>query len=479
MSWFRSSRRRLSAESPAAEAAPALALEEVEGRPLADLHALAAQAGIPRYRLMRKEQLVSALTGGPVPTPEPAVARHVEPVPAEAREQETEDLLEERAVAEEIEEPEPEKEPEPEEEPEPEPEPEEAEPEGEDLEGELRSGVLDLVADGYGFLRVSGLLRSSEDPYVSRELVRRHGLRRGERVAGIVSSGPHERRPRLSNVETIEGRPAAGPREAPVALEDLPAQRPTRPLGLGDSDAARMLELVAPLGYGQRALVSGPPGSGATALLRQIAEGIARGGTRVMVALVDVRPEEVGEWPEGLDVVAADAVTSPREQVALAELALERAKRIAERGEDVVLVLDSISRLTRAYALARGAGTGEPRAVGPAAVESVKRWFAAARDAGDGSLTIIAAARVESESSFETLVHEALEDSAGTVVRLSPELAAKGMRPAIDPARSRTLGEEALIGEERRRELENMRGVARSLDPAEAWEFLGERAREQ
>ena len=160
-----------------------------------------------------------------------------------------------------------------------------------------------------------------------------------------------------------------------------------------------------------------------------------------------------------MEVAAADAGSSPREQVALAELALERAKRIAERGEDVVLVLDSISRLTRAYGLARGAGTGEAHAVGPVAVESVKRWFAAARDAGDGSLTIIAAARVESESAFETLVHEALEDSAGSVVRLSPELAAKGMRPAIDPARSRTLGEEALIDDERRRTLENMRGV--------------------
>lgn len=372
MSWFRSNLRRHSAEAPAAETGPALALEDVEGRPLADLHALAAQAGVQRYRLMRREELVSALTGGAVAVPEPVAAKRAEREPAESR---MDDL-----------------------EPEPEFEPED------------------------------------EDEGPSRDL--------------------------------------------PPPLDEQPARRPTRLLALGDTDAARMVELVAPLGHGHRALVSGPPGSGATALLRRIAEGLEAGGAQVLVALVDVRPEEVGEWSARLEVVAADAASSPREQVALAELALERAKRIAERGEDVVLVLDSISRLARAYALARGAGTGDMPGIGPAAVEAVKRWFATARDAGDGSLTIIAAARVESESAFETLVHEALEDSAGTILRLSPELAARGLHPAIDSARSRTLGEEAMIDEEQRRAVDNLRGVARSLDAVEAWEFLAERARE-
>ena len=465
MSWFRSSRRRHSAEPPAAEAAPALALEEVEGRSLADLHALAAQAGVPRYRLLRKEQLVAALTGGEVATPEPA------PAVAVLEEQETVDFVEERAAPEEADRYRPA--------PEEEDEEEAAEAaEAERLDGELRSGVLDLVADGYGFVRVSGLLRSPDDPYVSRSLVHRHGLRRGDQVAGIVDGGSRDGRPRLVSVETIEGRAAAEPRAVPPALDELPARRPSSLLRLGDAEAIKMLELVAPLARGGRVLVCGPPASGATALLRQIAAGLAGTGAHVMVALVDVRPEEVPEWPAGVEVAAADAATSPREQVALAELALERAKRIAERGEDVVLVLDSISRLTRAYALARGAGAGETPAIGPAAVESVKRWFATARDAGAGSLTIIAAARVESESPFETLVHEALEDSAATIVRLSPEVAAAGLHPAIDPSRSRTRGEEALIDAERRHSLENMRGVARSLAPAEAWAFLAERARE-
>ena len=159
--------------------------------------------------------------------------------------------------------------------------------------------------------------------------------------------------------------------------------------------------------------------------------------------------------------------------MALAERALEDAKRAAERGEDAVLLLDSLSRLARAYALARAATAARGGRGDQALVRGGAR-----RGRGRGSLTLIAAARVESDSSFETLVHEALEDSANMVVRLSPELAARGMYPAIDADRSRTLGEEALLDDDRRRDLENMRGVARSLDPAEAWEFLAERARE-
>jgi transcription termination factor Rho len=179
----------------------------------------------------------------------------------------------------------------------------------------------------------------------------------------------------------------------------------------------------------------------------------------------------VPEWEAGFDVAAADSGRPPREQVALAEDALERAKQAAERGEDAVLLLDSLSRLARAYGL-----TGD-RAE---AVEATKRWFAAARDAGEGrgSLTLIAAARVQSESSLEELVYEALADSANMVVRLNAELAERGRYPAIDVNRSRTLGEDALLSEDRRRTLENMRGVARSLDAEEAWDFLAERARE-
>jgi transcription termination factor Rho len=269
-------------------------------------------------------------------------------------------------------------------------------------------------------------------------------------------------------LEDLE-RPVGGSRDS---FDEFPVQRPSRPLDVGDSLAARMVQIVAPLGLGQRALIAGPSGCGATTLLQEVGRGLLREGVRVHAVLVDVRPEEVPEWDGRVEVVAADSGTSPRDQVALAERALEEAKRAAGRGEDAVLLLDSLSRLARAYGLALSAR--------PEAVEAAKRWFAAARDGGPGrgSLTLIATARVETDSSFEALVHDALEDSANMIVRLNADLAARGKYPAIDADRSRTLGEDALLGEEQRRTLENMRGVARSLDPIEAWDFLAERARE-
>jgi transcription termination factor Rho len=241
-----------------------------------------------------------------------------------------------------------------------------------------------------------------------------------------------------------------------------------------------MVELVTPLARGQRVLVAGPPGSGATRLLRDLARGLGGAGSHVIVALVDVRPEEAPEWdvPEGLEVHAAMADRPPREQVALAELALERGKRLAEAGRDVVVVLDSISRLARAYGLARsrpGDDAPTPELLG---VEGAKRWFAAARDTDSGSLTLLATARADSESALEALVHETLLDAASAVVRLDPELAARGMHPAVDPRRSRALGEEAFVPEVQRQPLEALRGVMRSLDPIEGWEFAATRVRE-
>jgi transcription termination factor Rho len=350
---------------------------ELEGRPLADLHQLAADSGVPRYRLLRREQLVAALSGGEVPV---AVAERPPAPPERPR----------------------------------------------------------------------------------RERPREERPPRPERPP---------RRAQVKSLEELEGGRAPTASVPSTPFDDLPVQRPTRPLALGDSVPARMVELVAPLGYGQRALISGPLGSGSTFLLRELGRALAQEGAQVTAVLVDVRPEEVPEWGDGLDVVAADTGTSPREQVALAEDVLARAKEAAARGEDAVLLLDSLSRLARAYGL-----TGDR----VEAVESTKRWFAAARDAGEGagSLTLIAAARVESESSLEALVHETLADSANMMVRLNAELAERGRYPAIDVTRSRTLGEEALLSEDRRRTLENMRGVARSLDTLEAWDFLEERARE-
>jgi transcription termination factor Rho len=362
----------------------------------------------------------------------------------------------------------------------PEPAPErEPESDEEHAEAELRTGILDLVGEGYGFVRVGGLARSAEDPYVSRTLVRENSLRRGDEITGRVL--PRKRGERHGRMVSIEWRTHA---EAPRAsFDDLPVQRPTRPLRAqdgADAFALRMAELVSPLAIGQRALVAGPPGAGATHLLREIARGLIGGEERLIVALVDVRPEEVPEWDisEEVEVHSAPSDRPPREQVALAELVLERGKRLAEQGENVIVVLDSITRLARAYGLARARPGDDAPTPELLAVEGAKRWFAAARDTGAGSLTLLATVRVESESALETLVHESLLDTAGAVVRLDSELAARGLHPAIDARRSRTLGEEALVAEDRRRPLDALRGVMRSLDPVEAWEFAAARVRE-
>ena len=416
---------------------------------------------MPRYRLLRREQLIEAISGEPAPAPVPGPA----PVAALAPEPEREP--EPAPVAEPV----PEPEPEPESELEPEPEPESRETEG-------RAGFVDLVGDGYGFLRVNGLTRSREDPYLPRSLVRQFELRRGEEVAGrVVPRGPRDRHARMVEIEWRRSDPA------PVRFDDLPVQRPSRALrarGGAEAFAARMAELVATFGVGQRGLVAGPPGAGATNLLRDIARGLLGGGERLIVVLVDVRPEEVPEWElsEQVEVHAAPGDRSARDQVALAELAVERAKRLVEQDEDVVVLLDSISRLARAYGLARARPGGEAPAAEVLAAEGAKRWFATARDTGAGSLTLLATARVDSDSPLEALVHETLLDMAGAVVRLDAELAARGLYPAIDAGGSRALGEEHLLEPDERRHLESVRGVMRSLDPLEAWEYAAARVRE-
>jgi transcription termination factor Rho len=256
--------------------------------------------------------------------------------------------------------------------------------------------------------------------------------------------------------------------------------RALRAAARGDSFALRMVELVATFAIGQRALVAGPPAAGATRLLQETARGLFGGNERLIVTLVDMRPEELPEWQisKQVEVHAAGADRAPRDQVAVAELALERAKRLAEQGEDVILFLDSISRLARAYGMARTRSRDDGPTPELLGVEGAKRWFAAARATGAGSITLIAAARADSESPLEALLHETLLDMAGAVVRLDGELAARGLHPAIDAHRSRTMGEEGLLSDEERRRLEHLRGVMRSLEPMEAWEYAAARVRE-
>jgi transcription termination factor Rho len=463
----------------------------LEALSLAALHEMASDAGISRYRLLRRQQLIEALrkAGAAAPPAAPARAGSESPPrergrrerrprerPAgERRAREAPDRVREaRARGREARARDD--------------RPPDGGPGGPPEEGapdeatERREGTLELMGDGFGFVRLRGGLRSAEDPYVSRSQTDRLDLRAGDRIAGLVRPPRRsERQPAMVEVEQVNGRAAEGDGSERPAFDDLEAQRPQELLRLepGEGIAVRMFEIATPLGKGQRALVAGPSAAGATTLLRGIAASLAGSAAHVIAALVDARPEEVPDWPtEGVELFVTTAENDPVDQTGVADLALERAKRLVEEGRDVVLVIDSISRLAHAHALAEPAARGGEAEGEAGAVHVAKRWFAAARATDRGSLTIVAAARSDGSSAFDAELCEALASTANLDLRLDGDLAARGMHPAVDLLHSRTLGEDALVGEERRHRLQALRGVTRSLDVPQAWEFLAEKLRE-
>jgi transcription termination factor Rho len=433
------------------DATAGLTRADLEERHLADLHELARANRVPRFRTLRRRQLVEAI----LDAQPPGEAEPFEEEPAAALEATSE-------------------------------------PAGLAEPGhptEARSGVLDVVPDGYGFLRVEGLGRSDEDVYVSRSLVKNLGLRSGDELSGPVGPPSRSRRyPSLLEVAEVNGTPADEFRgaERPEFEELIPVAPSDRiPIAGGaGSMSMRMVDLLAAIGRGQRCLVSSPPGAGATTLLRELGLALSRNGTEVMVLLVDVRPEEVTEWRRTVDmpVYGAASDSSPESHVRVAELALDRARRMAERGSDVALLIDSLTRLARARSLVQGRSRRTHRpddedapAENPA-LRSAKRWFSSARNTEEkGSLTIAAIVRVDSDSEFEQLVYEFLADSANMELRLDAELARAGLFPPLDVNRSWSqLGGGALSADEEAW-LRALRQSLNSLSPSDAWEAVSER----
>jgi transcription termination factor Rho len=415
-------------------AAPELTRAELEDRHLAELHALASAAGIPRYRTLKRRQLVDAILG-------------------------------EEATS--------------------------TEAEQSDLPAEVRAGVLDIVPDGFGFLRVEGLGRSDDDAYVSRSLIRSFGLRSGDEVEGPVGpSGRSRRYPSLLEVNRIDGHPPEEFRDRDrPEFEKLTPIAPRERIQIASpagSMSTRMVDLLAATGKGQRCLISSPPGAGATTLLRDMASGlVGTGALEVMVVLVDVRPEEITEWRRAVDAPVHGAASdrSPETHVRIAELALERAKRRAEEGKDVVLLLDSLTRLARARSLVQGRSRrprpdDDPAQAENPAVRSAKRWFSAARNTQEhGSLTIAAVARTDSESEFEQLVYELLADNANMELRLDQELARAGLFPALDVNRSWSHLDAEVVPAEEAAWVAALRRSLISLSPADAWDAVAEKLR--
>ncbi|HEY3192555.1 MAG TPA: Rho termination factor N-terminal domain-containing protein [Solirubrobacterales bacterium] len=417
---------------------------------LADLHQRARELGVPRYRMLPRDELIEAIEeyeaeGGSEPAArEEAIDARFE------RPDDIGDSDEGEPPAEETD---------PDEEPVPEPV-DEAEPEP---ETEQVSGVLDRMPQGYGFLRLSGLHEAEGDVYVSASQIRRCELRPGDEVSGPARQPRRgERHRALVRVESVNGQSPEGERRH---FKDLTPAPPERRMLAPDAAAdplVRAVDLLGPLAFGQRVLILAQPRSGRTTLLRALGAAVAETGARLCVLLADERPEEVPQWERALpsaEIFAATADQEPRDQVREAELAMGHAKRLAEGGEDVVALIDSLSRLALGYR-------------DPA---RVKRMFGAGRELaedGAGSLTVIATVLDSDDRGAE--VREALETTENLLLRLDAGLAAKGIVPALVTADSRASGEDVLREPEELEKVRTLREELGEMDAEEAARSLSD-----
>jgi transcription termination factor Rho len=401
--------------------------ERLDELHLADLHARAAKLGIPRFRMLRREQLVSEIAAR---DGDEAAPGEEEPGPERERldEAETEEV----------------------------------------------TGVLEVTSQRYGFLRFSGLEAQPADVYISASQIRRCELRSGDEVAGPARAPRRgERHRALVHVDRVNGGdPPTGERPA---FENLTPVFAKRRLALGESSDAltRAVDLLTPLALGQRVLVMAAPRSGRTTLLRSLASAIAaQEGPELIVLLIDERPEEATAWGEALpgsEVVSATADLPPSDQVRLAELALERARRLAEGGRDAVLVVDSLSRLAVAAGSAAGRG-------GSSDVAEVKALFGSGRELAEedaGSVTVIATVVAGAED--DGAAERAVVTTESSLITLDPELAAAGVFPALRPGECRVSNEDELRDADELAAVRRLRSLLADLDPVEAANLLRER----
>ncbi|WSQ56219.1 transcription termination factor Rho [Streptomyces sp. NBC_01217] len=343
-------------------------------------------------------------------------------------------------------------------------------------------GVLDITHQGHGTLRVRGDHPSPGDVQVSAALIRRHGLRRGDLVEGLCDRD----RPRtLSGVERVNGRSPQALRGRPH-FRDLTPLHPRQPLRLetpSGGPAMRLVDLVAPIGKGQRGLVVAPPRTGKTVLLQQVAAALAANHPEchLMVVLLDERPEEVTDMRRSVrgEVLASTFDRPAKEHIALAELAVERAKRLVEQGQDVVILLDSLTRLCRAHNNASASGGRTlSGGVDASALLGPKRLFGAARLTEEGgSLTILATALVETGSRADDYFFEELKSTGNMELRLDRTLADRRTYPAVNIPASGTRREELLVPEAELRAVRGLRRALHSRDPQTALETLLDRIR--
>lgn len=342
-------------------------------------------------------------------------------------------------------------------------------------------GVLDIDGNGKAHLRAQDLLPEPADPVVSPALIRRHGLRKGDFVEGLRGE-----RGGLTEVALINGHTPDELRER-RHFRDLTPLHPRTRLRLEHPAAGltgRVVDLISPIGKGQRGLIVAPPKTGKTVLLQQLAAAVAANHPEchLMVLLLDERPEEVTDMRRSVrgEVYASTFDRSPKQHIALADLVIERAKRLVEAGEDVVILLDSLTRLCRAHNnAATSSGRTLSGGVDAAALHGPKRLFGAARLAEEGgSLTIVASALVETGSRADDFFFEELKSTGNMELRLHREPAARRVFPAVDINRSGTRREELLLPPGELNAMHGLRRVLQNRDGEANLETLLERMRE-
>ena len=317
-------------------------------------------------------------------------------------------------------------------------------------------GYLDMREEGYGFVRVNNYLSSKKDAYVPVRMSRQFGLRKGDHLVGTMRpAGRNEKNPAMLEIQTVNGRP---PQEAKKRrkFEDMTALFPDEKLRLENEDdptdmTSRIIDLICPIGKGQRGLIVSPPKAGKTTVMKTIATSIERNNpeVRLIVLLIDERPEEVTDMQRHVrgEVIASTFDRPSDQHTQVAEMAIEKAKRMVEYGEDVVIILDGITRLSRAYNLAAPAsGRILSGGIDAGALYPPKRFFGAARNIEEGgSLTILATALVETNSRMDEAVFEEFKGTGNMELRLDRKLSERRVYPAIDVDASSTRHEELLF----------------------------------
>ncbi len=333
-------------------------------------------------------------------------------------------------------------------------------------------GILDIVDEGYGFLRQETLLPSNNDVYVSQSQIRRFNLRTGDMVRGQVRPPKEgEKYHSMIRVEAVNGMDPEVARNRAHFSQLVPIF-PNRILNLETTSsiiATRLINLVCPIGRGQRGLIVSPPKAGKTTILKQIANGITTNSSDIhlMICLIGERPEEVTDMKRSVkaEVISSTFDEPVESHTRVAELALERAKRLVEVGTDVVILLDGITRLTRSYNLSvPSSGRTLSGGIDPVALYPSKRFFGAARNTdGGGSLTILATCLVDTGSRMDDVIYEEFKGTGNLELHLSRSLAEKRIFPAIDILRSGTRREELLLDEHTLKQVMRLRNIINKI----------------